>query len=308
MILEPQPNVVAGVDVSKETLYVYLLPSGRSFKVPNKRRDIQKLVEEFKKDQLELVVMEPTSRYHWELMLQLFQHGVPFSVVNPKNVRDFAKGITFKAKTDRIDALLLAKYGELVSPRRVERLDIKLLELKELVSRRRSLVKMIVSEKNRMASTTSPFVKSSIKRFLQTLEKERKKTEAEIFKFISSNAQLYKMYKLLLTIPGIGPTTAAILVSELPELGSLTSKEVASLVGVAPFNNDSGKSTGYRSISGGRFFVRQALYMAILSAIKFNPVIRDFYNRLLKRGKPKKVAMVACMRKLIVIINAYGKN
>ena len=301
-------QIVAGVDVSKETLDIYLLPAGKSWKIQNDKASIRKLVKKFNKEGVDLVVMEPTGKYHWELMVQMVEGEIPTAVANPKKVRYFAKGLGIMAKTDKVDAMVIAKFGELVEPRKLQQIDRKMLELKELVSRRRSLVKMITAEKNRMSSTIIPLVKSSIKRLLDGMKKQLARIQDAIIETITLDEKKHRIFELLQTAKGIGPVTAAVLVAEMPELGSLNSKEIASLLGVAPFNKDSGSFQGHRMISGGRFFVRQTMYMAILSAIKYNPEISRFYNRLLKKGKLKKVAMVACMRKMIVMLNAMVRT
>lgn len=301
-------QIVAGVDVSKDTLDIYLLPKGTAWKVKNNKSSISKLVKTFKKEGVDLVVMEPTGKYHWELMVQMVEGKIPTAVANPKKVRYFAKSLGIEAKTDKVDAIVIAKFGKLVEPRKLQQIDRKMLELKELVSRRRALVKMITAEKNRKSSTINPLVKSSIKRLLDGIKKQLGRIEDAIIETITLDEKMFRIFKLLQTVKGIGPVTALVLVAEMPELGTVNSKEIASLLGVAPFNKDSGSFSGHRMISGGRFFVRQAMYMAILSAIKYNPEISRFYNRLLKKGKLKKVAMVACMRKMIVMLNAMVKT
>ena len=301
-------QTVAGVDVYKDTLDIYLLPSKKAWKVNNDKASIRKLVKAFQKQGVDLVVMEPTGKHHWELMTQMVEGGIGTAVANPKKVRYFAKGLGIIAKTDKVDAVVIAKFGSLVEPRKLQQIDRKMLELKELVSRRRAIVKAIVAEKNRASSAILPLVKSSIRQSLAGLKKQLIRIQDAVIEAITLDDQRRQTFELLQTVPGIGVVTAAVLVAELPEIGSLNSKEIAALVGVAPFNKDSGTFQGHRMITGGRFFVRQALYMAILSAIKFNPKIRKFYNHLLEKGKLKKVAMVACMRKMVIMLNSMVKT
>lgn len=301
-------QTVAGVDVSKETLDIYLLPKGTAWKVKNNKSSISKLVKTFKKEGVDLVVMEPTGKYHWELMVQMVEAGIPTAVANPKKVRYFAKSLGIEAKTDKVDARVIAKFGKLVEPRQLQQIDRKMLELKELVSRRRALVKMMTAETNRLSGTTIPLIKSGIEQSLVSIKEQLVNIQDVLIKTIKLDEEKRRKFELFQTVKGIGPVTAAVLVAEMPELGQMNSKQAAALLGVAPFNKDSGSFQGHRMISGGRFFVRKAVYMAILSAMRYNPVIRRFYNRLLKKGKLKKVAMVACMRKMIVILNAMAKT
>ena len=301
-------KTVAGVDVSKDTLDIYLLPTKKVWKVKNDKASIRKLVKTFIKEGVDLVVMEPTGKHHWELMTQMVEGGIGTAVANPKMIRYFARGLGSMAKTDKVDAKVIAKFGSLADPRKLQQIDRKMLELKELVSRRRAIVKIISAEKNRASSAIHPLVKASIRRSLVGQRKQLKIIQNAIIKAIFVNPEKKKMFNLLKTAKGIGDVTAAVLVAELPELGSLNSKEIAALVGVAPFNKDSGTFQGHRMIAGGRFFVRQALYMAILSAIVHNPQIRRFYNHLIEKGKLKKVAMVACMRKLVITLNSMIKT
>ena len=301
-------QTVAGVDVSKDTLDIHLLPTDKAWKVKNDKASIRKLVKRFREEGVDLVVMEPTGKHHWELMTQMVEGKIRTAVANPKMVRYFAKSLGILAKTDKVDAKVIAKYGSLVGPREMQQIDRKLLALKELVSRRRAIVKTIIAEKNRSSSAIHPLVKASIRLSLVGLRKQRDRIQKAILKAIFANPEKKKLFNLLKTAKGIGVVTASVLVAELPELGSLNSKEIAALVGVAPFNKDSGTFQGHRMITGGRFFVRQALYMAILSAIVHNPQISRFYNHLLKKGKLKKVAMVACMRKLVITLNSMAKT
>ena len=301
-------KIVAGVDVSKDFLDVFILPQEKSFRVPNNKESISNLIETLLEHNVTFVLMEATNNYHYKLALQLKDSPISCSVINPKMPRDFAKGLGVFAKTDKVDAYILAKYAQLSIEFKPCSFDEYTLELKDLVSRRRSLVTMSISEQNRLKTSFAPIVRDSNQKILNVLREERKKIEIEIAKLIAQNKAKKKLYQMLQLVKGIGKITASVLVTELPELGTLTNKQIASLVGVAPFSRDSGTSKGHRMIRGGRFFVRQALYMATLSAIRFNPVIKKFYDRLVAKGKPKKVAIVAAMRKLIVRLNAMVRD
>ena len=251
---------VLGVDVSKDKLDMYLNQTGEAWTVKNDRQSIRRLVKACHKKGVTLLVMEPTGKYHWELMTQMVQGGIRTAVANPKKVRYFAKSLGIIAKTDKVDAKVIAEFGNKVGPRVIQQIDKKMLHLKELVSRRRACVKAMIAEKNRLSSTINPVVKKSITTILSALKKQIDLIQTAIIKAIAVDEQMDKTFKLLQTAKGVGEVTAAILVSELPELGKLNRKEIAALVGLAPFNKDSGTFRGHRMISGGRFFVRQALY------------------------------------------------
>lgn len=254
-----------------------------------------------------LIVVEATGGYERLLVAGLAAAGFPVIVVNPKQVRAFAKAVGQLAKTDRIDAALLALFAERVRPELRPRRDADTAALTELLVRRRQLVDMITAEQNRHA-LVSAALRRRLARHVAWLQKELGHAEAELQALIEASPAWQTRASVLRSAPGIGPRTVEMLVGELPELGTLNRQHIAALVGVAPFNQDSGKRRGERHISGGRARVRTALYMAALVATRHNPVIRAFYQQLLARGKAKKVALVACMRKLLTILNAMART
>ena len=233
--------------------------------------------------------------------------GVPVAVVNPRQVRDFAKSVGRLAKTDRIDATVLARYAEAVRPEPRPLADEASRALSALVGRRRQLLAMITAEGNRLARAPKP-LRKGLKAHLRWLRKEVERTEAEVDRIVREDAVLKEKDRLLRSVPGVGPTLSATLLAELPELGRLDRKQLAALVGVAPMNRDSGTLRGLRTVWGGRSSVRATLYMAALVATRFNPSIREFYERLCAKGKPRKVALTACMRKLLTILGAVLKS
>jgi transposase len=232
---------------------------------------------------------------------------LPVVVLNPRQVRDFARATGTLAKTDRIDAAILARFAEAVRPAPKPLPDREIRALQAIVARRRQLLGMIAAENNRLSSAPKPVAKR-IKAHIRWLEKELSRTEGDLEAAIESSPALGENEALLRSVPGVGPVLARTLLAGVPELGTLTHKRVAALVGVAPLNRDSGTLRGHRSVWGGRAEVRAALYMGALVAARRNPVVKEFYERLLAAGKPKKVALVACMRKLLSILNAVLKH
>jgi transposase len=297
-----------GVDVSKDTLDAGVLPSEEHLHVSYDCDGIARLVERFALVRPALIVLEATGGLERRLAAELIDAGFQVAVVNPRQVRDFAKALGLLAKTDRIDALMLARFAQQVQPRRSEKIPEKQAELTALIVRRRQLVEMQVGESNRRHSANTTKACRSIDKVVEVLRKQIDTIDAEIAKLIQSEDDWRNQAQRLQSVPGIGPTTSATLVAELPELGRLNRREISALAGLAPFNRDSGKSSRKRAIYGGRASVRRVLYMAALSATRFNPLIRAFAERLQAAGKPFKVILTACMRKLLVILNTLTKN
>jgi len=254
------------------------------------------------------VVVEATGGYERSLVTALFEAGYRVAVVNPRQVRDFAKALGILAKTDRIDAAVLARFGQQVQPRLLEEDPAQRAELMQLVARRRQLIDLRTMESNRLQQTTARMAQKSITHVLKLLDKEVDQLEAEITRLLQSDDDWRAKVELLSTTPGVAKVTSATLVAEVPELGQLNRQAIAALVGLAPFNDDSGRHRGKRRIAGGRASVRRVLYMATLSARRCNPVIRAFAERLAAQGKKPKVIITACMRKLLVILNTMVKN
>jgi transposase len=296
-----------GIDISKANLDVYLRPLGKTFQVANKETAISGLIEELQTYSLNLIVLEATGGLETELLIQLQAAQLPVALINPRQGRDFAKATGKLAKTDAIDAQVLAHFGEALKPQVVAMESDSARQLKELISRRRQVVEIQTAEKNRRERSRGKAL-TDIEQHLEYLEQSLKKLNQEIEELTQSNQSWIEKVNLLKTIPGIGQVISTTLVSYLPELGQLTAKQISRLVGVAPINHDSGQHKGKRMINGGRAPVRASLYMGAVVAIRHNPIIKDFYERLLSRGKPKKLAITACVRKMLVILNAMVRD
>lgn len=296
-----------GIDVSKAWLDVAVGAQEQPWRVANSAEGIADLVARLQPLAPELIVLESTGGLEGMVLAELHAAGLPVARVNPGRVREFAKATGRFAKTDRLDARILAQYAQAIRPEPVHLPSEDEQYLAALVSRRRQLLEMLVAEKNRL-STTPKRLQERVRKHLDWLKEEIRALEQEIEEFIRHTPLWREKDELLKSVPGIGDITACTLLAELPELGQLNRKEIAALVGVAPFNRDSGRIQGKRHIRGGRTSVRNPLYMATLSATRFNPVIRTFYQHLLANGKEKKVALVACMRKLLTILNAILRH
>lgn len=297
-----------GIDVAKSTFDCVILPEGTRLSETYDAQGMARLVEQLRGCGLCLVVLEASGGYERRLAAELVDAGYQVAVVNPRRVRDFARGIGVLAKNDRVDARVLATYAQLVHPRLFEKPSEKQQELAALVTRRRQLLALRIAESNRLELTTAKLATKSIRHVLDLLRKELAQLDAEIARLIAADDDWRNKSDLLQSVPGVGPATSALLVAELPELGRLNSRQIASLAGLAPFDRDSGKSHGQRSIWGGRSSVRSMLYMAALTARRCNPVIRAFADRLEQAGKRTKVILTACMRKLLVILNTMIRN
>jgi transposase len=293
--------------VSKDKLDVAVLGEKPEWQVENSNAGIMKLVDQMQELEPELIVVEATGGYQRLVVDLLFRSGLAVAVVNPSRVRQFARACGLLAKTDRLDAQVLAVFGERVKPRPYEGVSAKERELSGMLVRRRQLEEMLKAEKNRLR-TISLGLQSSVKRIIAVLQEEKKRLDEQIEQFVKEQAEWLEGTAILSSAPGVGKVTTATLLADLPELGKLDGKKIAALVGVAPMNHDSGRKRGYRKTKGGRADVRSVLYMATLVACRYNPVIKAQYENLLKRGKEKKVAITACMRKFLVILNAMMRD
>lgn len=296
-----------GIDVSKEKLDVAVLGEKQEWQVSNNESGIKELAEQMQALGPELIVVEATGGYQRAVVDGLFRSGSAVAVVNPARVRQFARACGLLAKTDRLDAQVLAVFGQRVQPRRYEGISVQERELSGILVRRRQLEEMLKAEKNRLR-TIQPSLQGSVKRIIAVLQAEKKEMDEQIEQFIQEQSEWQEDSAILSSAPGVGKVTTATLLADLPELGKLDGKKIAALVGVAPMNHDSGKKRGYRKTKGGRREVRSVLYMATLVACRYNPVIKVQYENLLKRGKEKKVAITACMRKFLVILNAMMRD
>jgi transposase len=292
-----------GIDVSKERLDVAVVPSGEKRQFSNDEAGLSKLLGKLVKLSPTLVVMEPTGGFEVPLAGALAAEGLPVAVVNARQIRNYARAVGKLAKTDKLDAMIIAEFAHKVEPEVRPLRDEENQEIKAIVSRRRQLMEMLKAEKNRLA-TAPKFMKTNIMAHIKWLSQEMEQLDRNLRQQIEASPIWWEKDDLLRSIPGVGNVTSATLLAELPELGNLNRREIASLAGVSPFNQDSGTLRGKRRIWGGRTSVRAALYMAALVGTRYNPVIKAFYTRLLQKGKAKKVALVACMRKLLTIMNS----
>jgi transposase len=297
-----------GIDVSKQQLDVHVRPSGQQWSVANDSKGHSELVRQLKALSPTLVVLEATGGYQAAVVAELGAASLATAVVNPRQVRDFAKATGRLAKTDTIDAAVLAHFAESVNPEPREVPDDLTVELHALVTRRRQLIDMRTAESNRLDTCRVVPVRRNIQKMINMLEKQIGKVDTDIDKRIRNSPLWREREDLLTTATGIGKVTARTLLTQLPELGKLNRRQVAALVGLAPFNNDSGKRRGARSIRGGRAEVRSVLYMATVASLRFNPTIQSFFRRLVAAGKPKKVAIIACARKLLTLVNAMMRT
>lgn len=301
-------KVFVGIDVSKDTLNVYVRPVDKKIEVPNNADGIEELKKQLKAFEIKLIVLEATGGYQTLCASELAIEELPIVVVNARQVRDFAKATGTLAKTDTVDARVIAHFAEAIKPEIRKMPDKEIQRLSALLRRRKQIVGMITSENNRLKTTSDKEVYKDIKEHIEYLKKMLAKIDKEHDNFIKSNETLREKEEILKSVPGIGDIVARTILCEVSELGTLNRKQIASLIGVAPINRDSGKYRGKRTIYGGRAVVREKLYMAALSAKRYNPVMKSFANRLEKQGKKPKVIIVAIMRKLIVILNTMIRN
>lgn len=301
----------AGVDVSKGRLDVHLRRGGNlasGFAVSNEQAGIETLINRLLEARPALVVMEATGGYERRSAAALAASGLAVAIVNPRQTRDFAKATGRLAKTDRIDAEVLSRFAEAVGPRVSTLPDEEAQALQAILTRRRQLVDMIGAEVNRLEAIAAEPVAHRIEAHIRWLKEELKRADGDLDEAIRESPLWRENEVLMRSVPGVGPVLARTLLAELPELGKLDRKQLAALVGVAPLNRDSGRVRGKRSVWGGRARVRQVLYMGALVASRHNPLIREFYERLVAAGKPRKVAVVACMRKLLTILNSMLRH
>ena len=298
--------VFAGIDVSQARLDV-AVSDGQTWSVPHDESAITTLVAQLAALHPTLIVLEATGGLEIPLTSALATAGLPVVVVNPRQVRAFARAKGLLAKTDALDAQVLAQFAERIRPQPRPLPDAEARNLAALWTRRRQLVEMLSAEKNRLSSASSS-VRKSLRNHIAWLERELQHTNTDLTAAIQQSPVWREKDELLRTVPGVGPVLTSTLLANLPELGTLTNKQIAALVGVAPLSRDSGTLRGRRTVWGGRAQVRAVLYMSAIVAARFNPVIRTFYRRLCAMGKAKKVALTACMRKLLTILNAMLKH
>lgn len=297
-----------GIDVSKEhfDLVIHETKIHKQFEMT--KNELRKATSWIKKQQPKLIVLEATGGYEHTLVAELISAKLPVAIINPRHIRDFAKATGQLAKTDKADATVIAHYASAIAPEVSTMLSQQQQKLKALVVRRRQLVGFRACEKNHKEHVIHKEVLTSIEQVIEKLTTEIEGIEKMITDLINADPNMQEKIDRLTTVPGIGKTTAALLISDLPELGQLNRREIAALIGVAPINRDSGQFKGKRMTGSGRRNVRKALFMAMLAVIQFNPRLRSFYKNLLAAGKAKMVALIATMRKLVITLNAMLKN
>jgi transposase len=301
----------AGIDVAKDTVELALGPSASVESFANEPSGHEGVIKVLLEHQVGLVVLEASGGYEFALACAMQAAGLAVALINPRQARDFAKAMGYLAKTDAIDARMLAQLAQVIAAHPHRERFVKVLadaqqqQLQALVLRRTQLIGMLTAERQRLAMSHA-VARKSIERIISAIRKQLEEIDAQLATHIERHHA--DLSALLRSASGVGPATTAVLIAELPELGTLDRRQIAALVGVAPFNRDSGQMRGKRMISGGRAQVRRALYMAALVATRFNPAIKCFYQRLLASGKPKKLALVACMRKLLTILNAMARS
>ena len=299
---------IVGVDIAKETFDSFALQEGKARHHQYDKKGVGAFVRWAKKNKVELVVMEATGGYEQQLFIALSETGIDTAVENPRQVRSFAGAMGKQAKTDRIDAEILALYGERMEPKKRDLPPRTQRLMKKLVQRRNQLIEMRAVEKKRVEQTDMTSIKQSIGRVIRCLDGEIERLESQIQRIIDEDPEYHHKAVIMQSAPGIGAVTSSALLSSLPELGELNRRQIASLVGVAPINRVSGKKQGKRQIRGGRKDVRCALYMPMLTAIRHNHKLKRMYDRLVRGGKKRIVALIACMRKLITILNTMLKE
>lgn len=306
--LKKSKSVVnVGVDVGKSSLDVYIYEKQLHWQEENTSEGIKRILKRLAHYHVERLAMEATGRYEWALAETSFAKGLPVCILKPLSVRRYAGAIEQLAKTDKIDAAVIAEYAAVTQPKITPRKSKNLIAIKDLLARRRQVKEMRTKELNRIKVMGKSFERSC-KRLIKVFDTEVARLEKQLDKYVQEQAEWAERKAILMTAPGVGETLAYTLLADMPELGMLTNKESAALVGVAPINRDSGRLRGKRRIQGGRAGVRTTLYMATLSATQCNPVIKEFYTRLVAQGKHKKVALTACMRKFITMLNAMVRD
>jgi transposase len=297
-----------GIDIAKHTLEIAVRPSSQRLSLAYDQAGLQQLLRTLPPPETCVIVVEATGGYQRRVVAELLTAGHFVAVVNPRQVRDFARGHNILAKTDRIDAALLALFAEKVEVHLVSRQATKQAELAQLLARRRQLVELRTAEMNRRETITSRLVKKSLQHVIDVLTKEITRLDKQLLAQVESDNDWQQKSGIVRSVPGVGPVVSATLVAELPELGKLNRQEISALVGLAPFNRDSGQKSGKRSIWGGRKSVRSVLYMAAMGGLRCNPVLKAMAKRLRQAGKPFKVMITACMRKLLVILNTMVRT
>lgn len=300
---------IVGLDVSKASLECKVENSEGVLSFSNEGKGFRKLSSMLKRCEVSLVILEATGGYERSVFRHLWGAGIKVALANPRRTRAFAHSLGRRAKNDLLDAEVLMEYGKRVQPHPTEPLSEQVHALRELISRRNQLNKLLVAEKNHLkAPNVSTVTRKSIRSMIRSIQKQKSTIDEEITALIESDVSLKEKAEKLRAQTGVGPVLLSTLLADMPELGTLERNQASALAGVAPYDRDSGSIKGKRAIAGGRVRVRNALYMATLASVRYNPVLREFYQRLVANGKPRKVALVACMRKLIIHLNSVLKK
>jgi len=301
-------NICIGIDVASKKLDVADSQQQTTKTIPYTQNDLKRQLPSWKKLNPSLICLEATGGLERDLVAFLHKHNFNVAVVNPRQIRDFARANNQLAKTDRIDAQVIARFALLLKPRLTQPITKKQQEIKDLTARRRQIDKVLVQEINRLARTANKAVRKMIQQAIKLYRKQKITIEQQIAALIEADEQTQEKSRIIQSTPGLGPAAAATLIAELPELGAVNRQQIGRLIGVAPTNRDSGEHRGKRTTGGGRKDVRTALFMPTLVATKHNPKIKAYYERLIEKGKPKMVALIAAMRKLIIILNVMIRN
>jgi transposase len=302
-----QNEINVGVDTGKEQLDIFIRPLDIYFTVSNDEKGINKALNEIQKHDVSRIIIEATGRLEYRFISACSEANLPFVITNPAHIRRFAGALGQLAKTDKLDAQLIAHYGEAMKPKLSTLRPENMQLMSDLLARRRQLLRMQTMEKNR-AKIMPKAIASSIKPILTALKNQIAKVDAKLEKLIKHSDDYKAKNDIIQSMPGVGKVVAYNLLSNMPELGFITNKQAASLIGVAPVNRESGSYKGKRRIRGGRYQVRTVMFMAMMSAMQCNPVFKATYKKLVASGKPKKVAIIACVRKMIVILNTMVKD
>lgn len=306
-LTKSKSSVNVGVDVGKSFLDVYIHEKQIYFQEENNHKGIQNILKRLAHYSVERLVVEATGRYEFALAEAAYFKELPVCIMKPLSIRRYAGAVEQLAKTDKIDAAIIAEFAAVIKPKPTPQKSKNLIAIKDLLSRRRQVMEMRTQELNRI-KIMGKILEASCKRIIKVLDKEVERLEKSLSEYVNEQSEWSEKRDLLISAPGVGNTLVYTLLADLPEIGTLNNKEISALVGVAPMNRDSGSLRGKRKIKGGRASVRTMLYMATLSATQCNPVIKHFYKKLVEQGKHKKVAIVACMRKFITILNAMVRE
>lgn len=301
-------NICIGIDVSSKKLDIADSNQQATQTISYTQTALKRLLPSWKKINPNLICLEATGGLERDLLAFLHKHKFNVAVVNPRQIRDFARANNQLAKTDSIDARVIARFGQLLNPRVTQPISPKQQEIKDLTARRRQIGKVLVQEMNRLARTANKAIRNMIQQAVKLYKKQKNTIEQQIAKLIEADEQTQRKARIIQSTPGLGPAAVATLIAELPELGAVNRQQIGRLIGVAPTNRDSGTLRGKRTTGGGRKDVRTALFMPTLVATKHNPKIKAYYERLIEKGKPKMVALIAAMRKLITILNVMIRD